>query len=221
MSEAAGNGAAKMMVKFKNDESTYAVSAVRLELLDSDDPVYIITIETGAEVKAQVPRDAEVAAPRNSDDVARCLARLASAARRPNLPKEPLYCHIPSVRNKYVDGQDMANELGTTCVVDIVLKKEKHLELELMSVSPQEAHAMQADPGAQSAENVAKQCASLGAGLPLFFMYKGIPYAASEFSARDGMPATLTLEPWADVAESEDAGEIRMIAAEQVANGLI
>ena len=43
-------------------------------------------------------------------------------------------------------------------------------------------------------------------------MYKRVPYAASDFSAENGMPPTLTLEPWADV--DEDADEIRMLAAE-------
>ena len=50
-------------------------------------------------------------------------------------------------------------------------------------------------------------------------MYKGLPYAASDFATENGMPPTLTREPWADV--DEDAEEIRMLAAEQVVNGLI
>ena len=50
-------------------------------------------------------------------------------------------------------------------------------------------------------------------------MYKGVPYAASDFATENGMPPTLTLEPWADV--DEDVEEIRMLAAEQIVNGLI
>ena len=50
-------------------------------------------------------------------------------------------------------------------------------------------------------------------------MYKGLPYAASDFATENGMPPTLTLEPGADV--DEDADEVRMLAAEQIANGLI
>lgn len=50
-------------------------------------------------------------------------------------------------------------------------------------------------------------------------MYKGVPYAASDFTTENGMPPTLTLEPWADV--DEDTEEIRILAAEQIANGLI
>ena len=78
---------------------------------------------------------------------------------------------------------------------------------------------MQFDPGEQSAETIASKCMQFGAGLPLFFMYKGVPYAASDFATENGMPPTLTLEPWADV--DEDAEEIRMLAADQTANGIL
>ena len=53
----------------------------------------------------------------------------------------------------------------------------------------------------------------------MFFMYKGLPYAASDFATENGTTPTLTLEPWADV--DEDAEENRMLAAEQIANGLM
>ena len=43
-------------------------------------------------------------------------------------------------------------------------------------------------------------------------MYRGKPYAATEFYAKDGMLPTLTLEPWADVDE-DGSGEIRELAA--------
>ena len=207
-----------MFVKFQ-DGVTKKIASARLELLDSDDPLYVITLETGEEVDVKATKDASVAAPRNSNDVQRCLRGLASASGRPNLPKEPLFCHIPSVPSKYAGDDELAGAVGTTCVVDVVIKKNQHLELELMSVSPDEAQRMQFDPGEQSAEAIASRCAQFGAGLPLFFMYKRVPYAASDFSTENGMPPTLTLEPWADV--DEDADEIRMIAAEQVANGLI
>ena len=208
-----------MFVKF-NDGPIKKIESVRLELLDSDDPLYVITLETGAEADVKATKDANVAAPRNSEDMQRCLQRLARASGRTNLAKEPLFCHIPSVPSKYAAGNDeLANAVGTLCVIDAVMKKNQHIELELMSVSPDEMERMQFDPGEQSAESVAGKCQALGAGLPLFFMYVGVPYAASDFATEGGRPPMLTLEPWADV--DEDADEIRMIAAEQAANGLI
>lgn len=219
-SEAHGNGGQRMFVKFCDGE-TVLVKSARLEMLDENDPTYVITIETGEAVKAVTAKDAEVAAPRNSDDFEKQLARLVRASRRPNLAKEPLLCHIPSVENRYAKDRVEAQQVGTMCVVDIVLKKNEHLELELMSVSPGEAQAMQENPGEQSAESVATQCTDLGAGLPLFFMYKGVPYAASDFAAKDGMPPVLTLEPWADVLESQEAGEIQALASRSAADGLV
>ena len=128
-----------MFVEFL-DGVTKKIAAVRLELLDSDDPLYIITLETGEEVDIRAAKDASVAAPRNSDDVQRCLRSLASASGRSNLPKEPLFCHIPSVPSKYAGDEELAGAVGTTCVVDVVVKKNQHLELELMCISPDEAH---------------------------------------------------------------------------------
>jgi len=220
--EAAGNEDARVFVKFDGGV-VRQIDSARLELLDSEDPLYVITLEPGSEVKIKAARDASVDAPRNSDDVQRCLRRLAGASGRVNLAKEPLFCHIPSVPSKYAGDEELAGEIGTTCVVDTVTKKNQHLEIDLMSVSPAEAEHMQLDPGEQSAEAVASKCAGLGAGLPLFFMYKGVPYAASDFSTENGTPPTLTLEPWADVDEDadEDAEEIRMLAADQAANGIL
>ena len=146
-----------MFVEFQ-DGVTKKITAARLELLDSDDPLYVITLETGEEVNVRTAKDASVAAPRNSDDVQRCLRALTSASGRPNLPKEPLFCHIPSMPSKYARDEDLAGAVGTTCVVDVVIKKNQHLELELMSVSPNEAHQMQFDPGEQSAETIASKC---------------------------------------------------------------
>ena len=127
-----------MFVKFQDGVTKKIVSA-RLELLDSDDPLYVITLETGEEVDVKASKDASVSAPMNSDDVQRCLRSLTSASGRPNLPKEPLFCHIPSVPSKYAEDDELAGAVGTTCVVDVVIKKNQHLELELMSVSPDEA----------------------------------------------------------------------------------
>lgn len=147
-----------MFVEFQ-DGVTKKIAAARLELLDSDDPLYIITLETGEEVDIRAAKDASVAAPRNSDDMQRCLRGLASASGRPNLPKEPLFCHIPSVPSKYAGNEELAGAVGTTCVVDVVVKKNQHLELELMCISPDEAHQMQLNPGDQSAETIASRCA--------------------------------------------------------------
>lgn len=127
-----------MFVKFQDGVTKKIVSA-RLELLDSDDPLYVITLETGEEVDVKAAKDASVAAPRNSDDMQRCLRSLTSVSSRPNLPKEPLFCHIPSVPSKYAGDDELAGAVGTTCVVDVVIKKNQHLEIELMSVSPDEA----------------------------------------------------------------------------------
>ena len=74
--EAKGNGSAPMFVEFR-DGVTKKITAARLELLDSDDPLYVITLETGEEVDVRAAKDASVAAPRNSDDVRRCLRSLA------------------------------------------------------------------------------------------------------------------------------------------------
>lgn len=74
--EANGNGSAPMFVKFQNGVAKKIVSA-RLELLDSDDPLYVITLETGEKVDVKVAKDASIAAPRNSDDMQRCLRSLA------------------------------------------------------------------------------------------------------------------------------------------------
>ena len=121
--------------------------------------------------------------------------------------------------SKYVGDENAAGEIGTTCIVDTVVKKGRHIELDLMSVSPDEAASMQLEPDKQSAEEIARKCAAFGKGLALFFMYKGVPYAASNFSTEEGRPPTLTMEPWADV--DEDADEIRAIAEQHMANGLI
>lgn len=74
--EAKGNGSAPMFVEFQ-DGVTKKIAAARLELLDSDGPLYVITLETGEEVDVRTAKDASVPAPRNSDDVRRCLRSLA------------------------------------------------------------------------------------------------------------------------------------------------
>ena len=65
-----------MFVKFQDGVTKKIVSA-RLELLDSDDPLYVITLETGEKVDVKVAKDASIAATRNSDDMQRCLRSLA------------------------------------------------------------------------------------------------------------------------------------------------
>ena len=125
------------------------------------------------------------------------------------------------MRNKYIQQDELADAAGTMCVVDVVRKKENHLELDLMSVQPDEIEGFQVNPGDQSAEAVANGCSRFGKGLPLFFIYSGKPYAASCFETEDGMPPMLTLEPWADVDEDDGSEEIRMLAAKQMADGLI
>ena len=65
-----------MFVEFQ-DSVTKKIAAARLELLDSDDPLYVITLETGEEVDVRTAKDASVPAPQNSDDVQRCLRSLA------------------------------------------------------------------------------------------------------------------------------------------------
>ena len=49
----------------------------------------------------------------------------------------------------------------------------------------------------------------------------GKPYAATEFKAEGGRPPTLTLEPWADVDEAKDRGDLKLLADAMAADGLL
>ena len=218
--EAKGDDGAQVFVKFDGGR-TKTVAAARLERIpDGQEALYIVTLEAGGGARIETSVDAEAEAPSYSGDMPRCLAALARASKRPNIGKEPLYCHIPSASSRYIDDEELAARAGTICVVDSVTKKGQHLELDLMGVSGDEACRMQENPGDQAAETVAGKCAKYGDRLALFFMYRGKPYAATEFCAKDGMPPTLTLEPWADVDE-DGSGEICELAAKSMANGLI
>lgn len=209
-SESHGNKDTKIFIQIKNNKQVKNISGVRLEKLDED--LYIITIEPGDYISnIQSIDDAEVDAPYNSEDILNGLIKLSNLSHRPELKKDILCCHIPSIRNKYVQDDEIADTIGTICVIDAVRMKQRHLELDLMSISHDELDAMQINPGQQSAETIAQKCMDFGKGLPLFFLYKGKPYGATEFTAIDGKPPTLTLEPWADIDENNNC-EILKIA---------
>jgi len=218
--EARGKENQNIFIRFDAENRAKKIASIRLERLDdAEGHLYIITFESGEYMNIRASSDAETDAPYNSEDIQAGLVRLSAASHRPNLSEEPLICHIPSIRNKYIQSDEFADEVGLFCVVDVVQKKGDHLELELMSISFDDLESMQENPGDQAAGSVAAKCAAFGKGLPLFFIYMRKPYAATEFATENGKPPMLTLEPWADV--DEDQKEIKRLAAEQMANGII
>lgn len=228
-----------MRVFVKTEDGTFGLSQVRLEKdeLEEGKAIDIITIVAGAEARARTAKDASVAPPRNSEDLPRGFRALVQQSGRPNLGKLPLMCVLASVPNqKLLDKIDADDQLpdelremfrqtaeqgGTPCVVDLVHRRQNHVEIQLMSVDGDDMARMQTDAADVCADKVVADFEALGPGLPLFFMYRGKPYAATEFSAEGGAPAKLTLEPWQDVLESADAQEISDSAAMFAADGLL
>ena len=60
-------------------------------------------------------------------------------SRRPALAKAPIIFEIPSVPDKYIGElpedvpEEIRNALGQLCVVDKIVKKGDHVEVDLMS----------------------------------------------------------------------------------------
>lgn len=221
--KAKDGAASAVFIKFDGEDRPRAVEAARLECFDdgSSQPLYAVTFETGEETEAASTKDAEAEPPSDGGGIRRGLAALARASGRQQIGKEPLVCRIPSVSSRYIDDEEIAAQAGTTCVVDSVLRRGQHIELELMSLSPEDCLNMQFDAGDQAADAVAGKCERLGGSLPLFFMYKGEPYAATEFKIEGGFPPELILEPWADVDERDDSDRIRAEAAAASAAGIL
>ena len=134
-----------MKCGFICDNQAMDIKELCLDVLrfpDSPEIYYLIHAEFGesAMKKAGMPVEAYASKPPQTPDefIAQCLG-IQIRSKRPALADGPIIFEIPTVPDKYIGDlpddipEEIRNALGQLCVVDTVVKKGNHIEVNLMS----------------------------------------------------------------------------------------